>query len=490
MTCTYSLLSNRAVLSFERGTLPPIPRRAIFHNAMFDYVLLVKRNPEWLTKCEPDDTMIMANVLGFEDLSLKGLSNQLFGVKVFDYTNRHEGGKETYNAQDVFLTRQLYEHFLPQLDGSAYDIDRSIIRILTYGSLFSGYEIDHKKLEEVIAAAEAEVTVVEKIFDHEYPGVNMSSPEQLLQIFPTQDTTKETLLALDTPEAHLVLRRRQLGKELSTYLRPNQYRGTMSGLYRLTLAAGDHGDEEGGTTTGRLSSHDPNMQNIKPSLQQCLRAPQKHELLMADYDQIELRCIAEITQDKRMIKELREGKDFHAETAKLLGQPRSVGKTWNFARWYGAEAPTLSQRTGLPVEVCLELMRIQDTAYPGQREWGEHHWAQVQATGFSISPAPFRHRRRIHLFNPRAAKRQALNHPAQSMAGYITKAAMAEIGFEPDELEFVNQIHDELHYIIQKGDKRKRDRVKEAMLEVGNKYLPTVKAAVSINTSRYWNKEA
>ena len=75
------------------------------------------------------------------------------------------------------------------------------------------------------------------------------------------------------------------------------------------------------------------------------------------------------------------------------------------------------------------------------------------------------------------------------MAGYITKAAMSEIGFEPGGLEFVNQIHDDIHYIIPKGDKRKRDKVKEVLLEVGNKYLPTVGAEVSIVTSRYWSSK-
>ena len=476
-----------ATLCFDRGVLPSRPRHAIFHNAMFDYPILTQHNSSWLTDVEEiHDTMVMAYVLGYEDLSLKGLCNQLFGVKVYDYENRHECGKETYNAQDVFLTRRLYEHLLPMISGTAYDIDRSIIKLLTYASLFSGYEIDQKRLALAIVETENQAEALERWFDNCYPGVNMASPAQLLTVLPTKDTQAETLKELDTVEAHVLLTWRGLRKDLTTYLYPYREKEKMSGLYRLTLAAGDHGDETGGTRTGRLSSHSPNMQNLDPVIQRCLRAPKNHDLLRADYSQIELRCIAEITQDKRMIEELREGRNFHEESAKMLGLDYALGKKWNFARWYGAEAPKLSTFTGRSVEDCLEMMRIQDEAYPGQREWGEVHWAQVQATGYSESPAPFKHRRKIHLFNPKEARKQALNHPPQCHAVYTTKAAMAEIGYVPEELEFANQVHDEVHYIVPKGDKKKAAMVKEAMMEVGSKYLPTVGIDVDVKLGRYW----
>ena len=135
---------------------------------------------------------------------------------------------------------------------------------------------------------------------------------------------------------------------------------------------------------------------------------------------------------------------------------------------------------------CAELMQVQDRTYPGQREWGESHWKMVQATGYSESPEPFLHRKRIHLFDPASAKRQALNHPAQSHASYITKAAIGAIGYDPGWREFVNTIHDEIHYIIPKGDKEVAGKVKQVMLDVGNTYLPTVGIDVDIRVSRYW----
>ena len=187
-----------------------------------------------------------------------------------------------------------------------------------------------------------------------------------------------------------------------------------------------------------------------------------------------------------MIQELKEGKNFHEETAKLLGVEYGVGKTWNFARWYGAEADKLSHVTGLSISECEALMRMQDAAYPGQREWGNYHFQRVQAVGYSESPPPFLHRKRIHQFDVAAAKRQALNHPAQSHASYITKAAIGAIGYEPGYREFVNTIHDEVHYIIPKGDKEVAGKVKQIMLDVGNTYLPTVGIDVDIKVQRYW----
>jgi len=477
-----------ATLCFDRSLRPPRPTTAIFHNSLFDYPLLAKQDPQWLSVTDIHDTMIMAYTLGYEDLSLKGLSNQLFGVKVYDYKNKEECGKEVYNAQDVFLTKRLYDFLSPQLDGTAYDTDRKLIPILTWASIFSGYEIDQKRLAVVVSDYEAEKAELESIFEGWFPGINMGSPAQLLQVLPVADTKAETLKALDTPEAHVVIRWRWLRDNLVKYLYPHQHKDRLSGLYRLTLASGDEKDDadEGGTTTGRLSSYAPNMQNLDPTIQQCLRAPAKHDLLRADYGQIELRCIAQITGDKRMIKELKAGLNFHEESAKMLGLDYKVGKTWNFARWYGAEAPKLATVTGRSVTDCLEMMRIQDEVYPGQKAWGEGHWATVQATGFSIAPDPFRHRRKIHLFNEAEARRQALNHPAQSLAVYITKAAMSEIGYEPDTLEFINQVHDDLHYFIPKGDKKRQDRVREAMMEVGNDCLPSVGIDVDVKTERYW----
>ena len=120
--------------------------------------------------------MIMAYTLGYEDLSLKGLSNQLFGVKVYDWKNREECGKEIYNAQDVFLTKRLYDYLGPMIDGTAYDVDRKLVPILTWASMFTGYDIDQKRLTEAVVKDEGEQAELAAICEVWFPGVSIGSP--------------------------------------------------------------------------------------------------------------------------------------------------------------------------------------------------------------------------------------------------------------------------------------------------------------------------
>lgn len=484
-----------ASLSFEAGTLPPRYDSVVFHNAMYDYPLLVRENDKWLDVSDIHDTMVMAYVLGFEDLSLKGLSNNLFGVQVFDYNNRQLCGPEVYNAQDVHLTRRVFEHLGPMLEGNiCYDIDRSIIRMLTCASLFGGYVVNHKKLEPLIAQKIEERDRLAKLFESWYPGINMGSPDQLLEVFPTKDTKAETLRELGTPEAMVVLAWRSVNKDLTTYLLPAQGLDRFSGLYRLTLSAGDEKDpdEKGGTGTGRLSSYDFSVQNLDPELYQCFYAPTNMSLLRADYSQIELRIMAQLSQDERMITTLRtKGGDIHQETADFLGIPRQTAKTWNFNRWYwGAVEPELiarffAHKYGLPEADCLVMLKRQDELYPAFKEWTQRHWQTVLATGFSATPLG--HRRKIHLYKEAEAKRQAGNHPPQSMGAYITKDAMRTIGYCAGEYEFVNQVHDEVHYFIPtKQATRLKGDFKDAMIAVGNKHLPDVGVDVDVKVKKYW----
>jgi len=486
----------QATLSFESGTLPPRFDTAVFHNAMYDYPLLVRENREWLSVEDIHDTMIMAYVLGYEDLSLKGLSSELFGIQVFDYKNRDKCGRETYNAQDVFLTRRLYDTLGPRLvDNEAYQIDRSIVRVLTRAELFGGYMVNQKKLQSLIGDKQAERERLEQTFAKWYPGINMGSPAQLLEVFPTKDTNAATLKDLGTPEAMVILAWRSVNKDLTTYLLPASGLERFSGLYRLTMSAGDEKDpsEKGGAGTGRLSSYSFNMQNLDPELYQCFSAPTNMMLLRADYSQIELRFMAQLSQDERMIETLRANGDIHQDTADALGIPRQLAKTWNFNRWYwGAVEPQhiakfFAYKYQIPEDKCLEMLLKQDELYPAWKEYSQSHWQHVLATGMSTTPMG--HSRKIHLFKEAEAKRQAGNHPPQSMASYTTKAAMGALdeAYAEGEFEFINQVHDEVHYFVSKDKvKTAKGYVKDVMQEVGNRYLPDVGIDVDVKVAKYW----
>lgn len=483
--------SDRALLNFDRSHgLPSRPNTTVFHNAMYDYPLLLRQDPRWAEVTDIHDTMLLAYCQGYEDLSLKGLSNQLFGVKVYDYHQRGECGPEYYNAQDVFLTRRLWEYLLPRQRGTCYNIDRQLIRELAHTSLYGGYEIDKKRLEVAITEVEAERLEIQTEFTTKYEGINMGSPAQLAYVFPTKDTKAETLRALGTMDAHLLLRWRELNTDLTRYLYPCRDADHLNGMFRLTTAAGDEKDtdEDGGTGTGRLSSKDRNLQNLDPILQACLHAPTKMDLLRLDNAQIELRVAAEWSQDPVMLGALTDpNRNLHQETADLLGRPYADGKKANFAILYMGGVPRFMQIFNCGKDEAEWAVSTLQKQFAGFYERVEEHWNRVLTTGISDGYAPFLHQRKIHIDKKsyEHAKKQAANHPIQSGAVYINKAQMVAVGYGDDH-QFVNQIHDELHYFIPKGDKAQAKQIQDTMLEVGKAYLPTVGLGVDMKQGRRW----
>ena len=480
-----------ATLCFDRSTQPPIPDSVVFHNALFDYPILCKNDPAWYDVTDIHDTMVLAYTQGYEDLSLKGLSNQLFGVKVYDYSQRGECGPEQYNAQDVFLTRRLFEHLYPLSEGTAYEIDRSLIGLLTRATLQGGYYIDHKKLEAAITGAEQERDELLSVFQQRYEGININSPTQLLEVFPTKDTKADTLKALGTMDAEIVLRYREVNTDLTRYLYKCRDIEKLQGKYRLTTGGDKYNTgDEGGARTGRLASYDENLMNLDTIIQACLHAPPNMHLLAADFSQIELRQAAEWSRDPFLVDVIRNGRDIHNETLEFLkgygitltrGQVKPITFSILYLAGEGRVAQILNSREG----AAAVYPRLRDL-YAGFYERVAAHWEEVQRTGLSISPAPYLHVRRIHTYHNKDAEKQAANHPIQSGAGYITKEAMALIGHETGVREFVNQVHDELHYFIGKGDKATAKYVYDTMMDVGNTRLPTVGCEVNMERGRFW----
>ena len=261
-------------------------------------------------------------------------------------------------------------------------------------------------------------------------------------------------------------------------------------MFRLTTAAGDEKDtdEEGGTGTGRLSSKDRNLQNLDPILQACLHAPTSMDLLRLDNAQVELRVAAEWSQDPVMLGALTDPKrNLHQETADLLGLEYKQGKTVNFAVLYLAGIGRLQQILNCGKDEAQWVLDKLQEQFAGFYEAVEQHWNRVLTTGISRGFEPFGHQRRIHIDKNSYdhAKKQAANHPIQSGAVYISKAQLEALGFS-DEQQFVNQIHDELHYFIPKGDKKRAKLIQEVMIDVGSSYLPSVGLGVDMKQGRWW----
>lgn len=480
-----------AILCFDQGFLPARPKTAIFHNAMFDYPILCRHDNEWFNVTDVHDTMLLAYSQGYPDLTLKGLAHELLGIKVYTYNQREECGAEYYNAQDVHLTKKLYEFLMPHNKGTAYDIDRALVPLLTRASLLGGYEIDKKKVAALIEQKRQFANEQRRLIET-HTQANANSPTALAEALGLPDTKADTLRQDNRMITDAILMYRSEVKDLQ-YLEPALRVDRYRGLYSLTRTGDEQeGSEESGTATGRLSSHDFNMQNIDPELQACLHAPKNMRLLRADYNQIELRVAAQLSGAKFLRDIMRDEKrNLHEETREFMRQYNidleyKQAKGLNFMTLYLGGANRAAQLLGCDMKTATYVVEKLGVYWAAFHDWAAEHWDGVQTTGKSVGMAPYNHVRSIWIPGNYHAEKQAVNHPIQNGAGYICKESLVTLGSTP-EREFVNQIHDELHFFVRKEEVKQREHeVRDAMISIAEQRLPDVGARVGIATSRTW----
>jgi DNA polymerase-1 len=219
------------------------------------------------------------------------------------------------------------------------------------------------------------------------------------------------------------------------------------------------------TATGRLSSSNPNLQNIprSSSIRSLFVAPDGYKLLVADYDQIELRVMAMFSQDKHMTRIFRNEEDIHAGAAALIykkpieeitSEERQVGKGVNFLTAYGGGAGKLANTTGIPFEEAKEIIDNYYRQFSGITEWKRHVIASGRSKGY-VSTMAGRRRRLPDLHSAddmdrSRAERQAVNAVVQGSAADICKQAMIDVDkvLKGTGAKLIVQVHDELVAIV------------------------------------------
>ncbi|EGQ8294977.1 DNA polymerase I [Vibrio parahaemolyticus] len=422
--------------------------------------------------------------ISFEQIAGKG-KNQL----TFNQIELEQASP--YAAEDADVTLRLHNRLFANIEQdeklkSVYDeIEMPLVPVLSRIER-TGVLIDDMKLsaQSVEIAARLE-ELEQKAYEIAEQEFNMNSPKQLQAILfekmglpvvkktpsGTPSTNEEVLqeLALDYPLPKLILEYRGLAKLKSTYTDKlpkmiNPSTGRVHTSYHQAV-----------TATGRLSSTDPNLQNIPirneegRRIRQAFVAPAGYKILAVDYSQIELRIMAHLSGDQALLDAFRDGKDIHAATAaEIMGvsidqvssEQRRRAKAVNFGLIYGMSAFGLAKQLGIPRGEAQAYMDKYFERYPGVMQYMEDTRSAAADKGYVETIFG----RRLHLpeiksrngMRRKAAERAAINAPMQGTAADIIKKAMLLVDQWIQEegngrVKLLMQVHDELVFEVEES---------------------------------------
>ena len=406
-----------------------------------------------------------------------------------------------YAAEDADITLQLYHVLRTRIDESDcaplfYDIEMPLVRVLADMET-TGVRIDTEALADVSATLTARMHELEQeIYSLAGEQFNIASPKQVGEILfgkmkivdkPKKTktgqyvTSEEVLQQLShkSPIVAHILAHRGLKKLLGTYV---------DALPKLINPRTGHihtSFNQAVTATGRLSSSDPNLQNIPvrgedgKEIRRCFIPEPGCLFFSADYSQIELRVMAHLSGDDNMISAFREGHDIHAATAakiyketidSVTRDQRTKAKRANFGIIYGITVFGLAERLEISRDEARQLIDGYFDTFPKVREYIERAKELARSHGYA---EPFFHRRRylpdIHSAHATVrafAERNAINAPIQGSAADIIKLAMIRIHrrFADEHLrsKMILQVHDELNFSVLPEE---RERVESIVLD-------------------------
>ena len=414
-------------------------------------------------------------------------------------------------AQAVRALMPVLEEAIAKDDASGVlgSVDAPLVGVLAIMER-NGAPIDSGKLAEIGASTQTEIDGLKaRIYELAGEEFNVDSPKQLGHILfevlgmphgkknksgYSTDAKVLKKLADDYELPAVVLHYRELAKIKSTYI---------DALPQIARRYGDgrvHTSfNQTVTATGRLSSSDPNLQNIPVrtdfgrKIRTCFGPLREGQVfLSADYSQIELRLLAHLSGDEHLVAAFNSGADFHASTAaRVFGVPvdevtpqmRNRAKAVNFGIVYGQQAFGLSQSLEIPMGEAREMIDRYFEAYPGVRAYLDGTVEQAQELGYAETM--FGRRRYIPELKARNAvqrgfgERTAMNHPMQGSAADIIKMAMNEVArrLEADgfEARLLIQVHDELDFSVPADEvERLSAMVKDAMENVASLKVPLI----------------
>jgi DNA polymerase-1 len=504
----------------------------VTHNGKYDYQILKRRGVFSAIKCRLFDTMIAAWLLDpdWSSYALESLATSQLGLETIAYDAVVPKGKTfadvpvleavNYAAEDADLTLRLYERFAPKLNEFElsrlfFELEMPLVTILGDMEL-EGIRLVKDELAEFSAELTGEIAGAEKeiyeIVGHEF---NIASPKQLQEVLFTERKLtpgKKTKTGYSTDSSVLedlasedvipgkILDFRALSKLKSTYVDALPALADGAGRVHTNFI-------QTGAATGRLSSRDPNLQNIPVRddngrrIRAAFRAADGFELISADYSQIELVILAHLSRDPNLVEAFKSGVDVHKRTASLIfgvepdavtSEMRRVSKTINFGVMYGMSAFRLANELRIPRGQAAGFINAYFATYAGVASFIAETKEKAKERGYvETIMGRRRYIRAIGSANKveqAGAERIAVNTPIQGSAADIVKTAMirveAALRKEGLKTRMLLQVHDEL--ILEAPDDevtRVRDLVKNEMESVISLAVPL---RVSVESGKSW----
>lgn len=468
----------------------------IAHNLKFDYKIL--KQYDITVKGAVFDTMIAHYLLnpdgrhGMDYLSEVYLNYKPVSIEtIIGKKGKNQGTfrdadlrtQTDYAAEDADVTFQLYELFAPQLkkenlEELFFKIEMPLVEVLAKMEL-AGISLDEKWLAQESIDLENDLRQLEsKIFELSGEEFNMNSPKQLgeilfekMQLDPKAKKTKTGQYATSEDILQKLSSKHEIIKHILEYRTYQKLKSTYVDALPSQIDKQDsrvHTNFSQTTAaTGRLASVNPNLQNIPirtlrgQQIRGAFVSGEGKKIISADYSQIELRLIAEISGEENMIKAFQDGEDIHASTAaKLFKIPleevsktqRSQAKTVNFGIIYGQGAFALAEQTGLSRTEAKQMIEAYFETYPKLKEYMAEQVSKARQIGYvETILGRKRHLKDINSNNfvvRGHAERNAVNAPVQGSAADVVKLAMIKIDKElkAQELQtkMLLQVHDEL----------------------------------------------
>ena len=460
-----------------------IQLQGIAHDSMLESYVLNST----ATKHNMDD--LAKHYLGVETIHYEDVCGK--GVKQISFSEVDIERATAYAAEDADITLRLHQTLAAQLQNQPSlwrlynDIEIPLISVLTRIEE-NGVLIDSDML------AQQSQELANRMIDlemqaHDLAGsvFNLGSPKQIQEIFyerlklpvlkktpkgqPSTDESVLQELAIDYPLPRIILAHRSLSKLKSTYAdklpqQINPKTGRVHTSYQQAVAA-----------TGRLSSTEPNLQNIPVrseegrKIRQAFIAPPGFKIVAADYSQIELRIMAHLSADEGLLKAFSLGEDIHRATAaevfevaldQVTSDLRRSAKAINFGLIYGMSAFGLAQQLGLPRNQAQAYIDLYFSRYPGVRQYMDDIREQARRQGYVETLFG----RRLYLPDINArnvaqrqyAERTAINAPMQGTAADIIKRAMIAcdrwLQDSGAEVKMIMQVHDELVFEVAESE--------------------------------------